>query len=341
MSERAIGEDVRTRVMQQAQGAMALQIAFIAVTNGLFEALGTTATVSDLAARTRLDAGYLQRWCDAAYAFGYLDCEDARYVVTELGRAFAPSAAGTLMPFAVGSVLGAHMTERAAGLMRTGERPGERVLAERETILPMFGPMLEASFAGLFAREIMAGVPAFAEANARAGLVVDLGCGNGWYLRALAAAFPALRGLGLDGFEENVRQAEARAASDGHAARLTFRAGDIYGFRAEEPADVVAMNRALHHVWDQKEKVFGVLRDALRPGGAAVIWEPAWPREQTALREPRRRAMAFQNLNEHVQGNHFLRPDEIEEAFRAVGMRAETRLFAEGTEAVVIGVREG
>jgi hypothetical protein len=50
--------------------------------------------------------------------------------------------------------------------------------------------------------------------------------------------------------------------------------------------------------------------------------------------------MAFQNLNEHVQGNHFLRPDEIEEALRAVGMRAETRLFAEGTEAVVIGVRE-
>ena len=36
-----------------------------------------------------------------------------------------------------------HMAERAAELMRSGERPGEQVLSERQTILPWFGPMLE------------------------------------------------------------------------------------------------------------------------------------------------------------------------------------------------------
>ena len=49
--------------------------------------------------------------------------------------------------------------------------------------------------------------------------------------------------------------------------------------------------------------------------------------------------MAFQNLSEHVQGNHFLRPVEIETAFREVGMVPETFLFAEGAEAVVVGKR--
>lgn len=333
-------EDLRTRVMQQAQGAMALQIAFIGVANGLFDALATDLSIVELTHLTRLDAGYLKRWCDAAYAFGYLDVRDTRCEVTELGRAFATAAQGSLMPFAVQAVLGAHMAERATGLMRTGERPGESVLAERATILPLFGPMLEASFGALFEREILPTLPVFAEVDARGGTVVDLGCGNGWYLRKLAARFPKLRGIGLDGFEENVRQAAERAGAAGLGSRLTFKSGDIYDYTIDEPVDALAMNRALHHVWDQKAKVFAIIRDALRPGGVAVIWEPSWPASIEALREPRRRGMAFQNLSEHVQGNHFLRPDEIEDAFRSVGMRPETTLFADGTEAVVTGIRE-
>lgn len=336
----AISEDLRGNVMRQAQGAMALDVAFVGVVNRLFEALSAAAGASsELAARSRLDAGYVERWCQAAYAFGYLDDQGGSWTLTELGRAFLPDAPGSLMPFAVGAVLGAHMAERATGLMRTGERPGESVLAERETILPWFGPMLEVSFGAMFEREVLPAVAAYRDLEARGGLALDLGCGNGWYLRKLAARYPHVRGVGLDGFEENVRQASERAREQGLADRLSFVTGDIYGYVASEPVDLVAMNRALHHVWDQRERVFSILRGVLRPGGVAVVWEPAWPGELGALREPRRRPMAFQNLNEHVQGNHFLRPDEIEAAFRAVGMRATTQLFAEGTEAIVIGER--
>lgn len=46
--------------------------------------------------------------------------------------------------------------------------------------------MLEGNFSGLFEREICPGVPVFQEINQKGGRVVDLGCGNGWYLRALA-----------------------------------------------------------------------------------------------------------------------------------------------------------
>ena len=113
----------------------------------------------------------------------------------------------------------------------------------------------------------------------------------------------------------------------------------LFDFTVDEPVSLIAMNRALHHVWDRRDKVFGILRDALVPGGSAVIWEPRWPDDRASLRDPRRRAMAFQNLNEHVQGNHFLRPAEIEEAMRSVGLTPRTYLFAEGTEAVVVGTR--
>ena len=332
---------LRETVMKDAQGAVRLSIAYIGLSAGLLTALARLghSDAAGLAQAAGQDAGYVVRWCDAAYAFGLLDEESGGFALTELGRAFLPDAPGTLMPFAVQGVLAAHMAERAAALMKTGERPGESVLAERETILPWFGPMLEAQFGPVFERTIMPALKVYEQAARRGGFAIDLGCGNGWYLMRLARAYPGLRCLGIDGFEENVAQASSRAAAAGLADRVRFAKGDIYGFESPEPADIIALNRALHHVWDEKETVFRILHDHLKPGGAAVIWEPHWPAERAALREPQRRMVAFQNLTEHVQGNHFLRPAEIAEAFRAAGLVPEVFDFLDGREAVVVGTR--
>lgn len=339
----SISKEQRERAMTQAQGAVALEIAFIGIANGLLSLLDRLgkATADQLSAAASVDAGYVTRWCDAAYAFGYLSELEGQFELTELGHAFRPEVPGTLMPFAVQSVLSAHMAERAATYMKTGERPGEKVLAERESILPWFGAMLEGNFGPLFEQQILPQIPAFAEIEARQGVAVDLGCGNGWYLRRLAARYPHIRGIGLDGFEENVRQAQERAAAAGFGARLHFQVGDIYNYTVPERVDLISMTRALHHVWDQKEKVFGILKDSLRPAGMAVIWEPCWPQQRSDLAQPGRRMLAFQNLTEHVQGNHFLHPDEIAEAFRQAGMIPSVHLFANGNEAVVVGRNPG
>ena len=333
---------LRQQVMQQARGALSLDIAYVGVVNGLFSALNRlgSAGAAALAKAAERDLGYVTRWCDAAYAFGYLEeSAPGQFSLSAMGDAFRPEAPNTLMPFAVQAVLSAHMAERAAGLMPSGERPGEKVLAERATVLPWFGPMLEHSFGPMLAREILPNVPVYRDVDARGGLAIDLGCGNGWYLRRLAERYPHLRGIGLDGFQENIDQATRMATAEGVGDRLRFDAGDIYHFNIGEPADLIAMNRALHHVWERKDEVFAILRDHLRPGGSAVIWEPCWPRERSALREPGRAAVAFQNLSEHVQGNHFLHPEEIAEQFEAVGLRPEIHLFADGREAVVTGTK--
>lgn len=337
----AVEDAIKQMVLQQAQGAAALQVAYPGVARGLFDRLWEAALDSGaLADQAGLDAGYCAAWCDAAYAFGYLDEIDGRFSLTPLGRAFARREPDSLFPAAVGAVLGAHMAERAAHYSASGERPGEQVLAERETLLPLFGPMLEQNFGPLFEREILAQVPVFAELDRQGGVAVDLGCGNGWYLRRLARHYPRLRGIGLDGFRENIEQAGRLAAAEGLAERLDFREGDLRQFNVAEPVDLIAMNRALHHVWEAgRDEVFRILRDHLRPGGAAVIWEPAWPGERAALRGSGYRNMAMQNLFEYVQGNHFLRPEEIEAAFTEVGMKAQTYRFRDGTETVVVGRR--
>lgn len=332
-------EDLKKRFRQMAQGALSLDTAFVGVANGLFPAIrkGGSLTVGDLARETGMDKTYLARWCDAAYAFDYLEEKaQGQFCLTALGEAMCPDAADTLMPIAVGAVLSAHMAERATACMRTGEQPGEAVLAERKTILPWFGSMIEASFAPLFSGQILPRLEVFAEVDANGGTVVDLGCGNGWYLVELAKRYPRLRGIGLDGFEENIRQAAEKAKASGLEDRLRFVRGDIRHYPLEEPASVFVMNRALHHVWSDKETVFSFFRDHLASEGSVVIWEPAWPENRADLKDPARRQLAFQGLSEHVQGNRLLSPAEIGQAFSDIGLDSTVLLFANGNEAVIL-----
>ncbi len=337
-------DDLKKQFRGMARATQVLGIAYIGVVNGLFAALQSlrNADAAALAAASAMDPLYVRRWCDAAFAFDLLEADGDSYRLSESGAAMIPGAPATLMPAAAQGVLNMHMAERAAELMRTGERPGEQVLAERKTLLPWFGPMLEASFAKLFEDVICPAVPFFAEVNERGGLAVDLGCGNGWYLRALARRCGGLHGLGIDGFDENIAQATRLAAQEGFGDRLRFVVGDAHQFTLDEPADLIAMNRALHHVWEAGGASFiAKLREKLRPGGAAVIWEPDWPADRAALRLPAFQGLAFQNLAEHVQGNHLLRADEIAQNFAAQGLTPEIFRFGEGQEAIIVARKPG
>ncbi len=335
-------EVFKQQIRQQAQGATRLHVAYIGITAGLFETLRRLqqATSQALAEASHQDPGYLRVWCDAAYAFEYLEVDAETFRLSELGQLMCPSAPDTLMPMVIQAMLSAHMAERAAALLPSGERPGEAVLGERATLLPWFGPMLEQSFGALFEHTICPAVPVFSTVDTQGGLALDLGCGNGWYLRALARRCPHLRAIGVDGFDENIQQARARSHEAGLSDRLQFLQGDLHDFHLPEAVDLIAMNRALHHVWERDQRgIFQWLYDHLKPGGYAVIWEPAWPSERETLRLPTHRGLAFQNLSEYIQGNHLLQPREILEAFHAQGMHTELHEFMEGSEVLVVAQR--
>ena len=72
----------------------------IGVVNGLFAALKQLGAgdVAAIARAARMDAGYVRRWCDAAFAFGYLDAESEVFRLSEMGGAMLPDAPDTLMP---------------------------------------------------------------------------------------------------------------------------------------------------------------------------------------------------------------------------------------------------
>ncbi|MBF0543906.1 MAG: methyltransferase domain-containing protein [Candidatus Riflebacteria bacterium] len=345
-----VSEKMRAEIIARVQGGVSLQIAYIGIKNNLFSALTKmgSASPNDLAKKACVDFDYVERWCGAAFAFGLLDVSsdgkltaekfsDAKFSLTELGEAFLSETPGSLMPFSVQALFSGHLLERASEFMPSGECPGDKVFADRPGLMSIFGPMLESFFVPVFEDQIFPNLPAYKKLESPGAIAIDFGCGNGWFLRRLASHFPYLKGAGFDGFAGSIKEAISLAEKQGFSNRLDFKQGDITDFQFYEKVDFISMNRVLHHVWKKKDKVFASIRNSLKPGGVAAIWEPNWPSDLSELRNSAKRFMASQNLCEHVQGNRFLRTDEIAEEFRKVGMKSDVFTFVNENEAVTVG----
>jgi trans-aconitate 2-methyltransferase len=101
------------------------------------------------------------------------------------------------------------------------------------------------------------------------GSVVDLGCGTGELTRVLHERTGASTTLGIDSSEAMLAQSEEHAG-----AGLSFELGDIAGWSAAEPVDVIFSNAALHWV-DGHAELFARLTEGLRPGGQLAVQMPA------------------------------------------------------------------
>jgi trans-aconitate 2-methyltransferase len=100
--------------------------------------------------------------------------------------------------------------------------------------------------------------------------VVDLGCGPGELTAALLARWPGARVLGVDSSPEMLHKAQALAVP----GRLDFVAGDLAGYRPDEPQDLVVANASLHWIEDHAT-LLGHLLSCLAPGGVLAFQVPA------------------------------------------------------------------
>lgn len=99
--------------------------------------------------------------------------------------------------------------------------------------------------------------------------VLEIGCGMGESLRALAVERPEASFVGVDVSEANIALAER--ARDGHpAGELTFVAGDYATAPIEGAFDVVFADQALHLVSAPTGDLAARLAAHVAPGGALV-----------------------------------------------------------------------
>jgi ubiquinone/menaquinone biosynthesis C-methylase UbiE len=119
------------------------------------------------------------------------------------------------------------------------------------------------------AAEVAAAVPGGAS-------VLEIGCGPG-HLAALLARIPGLRVTGVDLDPGMVVRAEARAGREvgGDRHRPSFLVADVAALPFPDASfDLVVSTFSMHH-WADPAVGLAEIRRVLRPGGRALIWDPA------------------------------------------------------------------
>jgi len=115
--------------------------------------------------------------------------------------------------------------------------------------------------------------------------VLDAGCGPGEVLSRLVTAAPSLRLTGLDidaPMIERARRKAERALRGASARRPAFVVADAAAMPFEDDTfDLVVSSFAVHHWPDPHAGLAEVMR-VLKPGGKAIIWDIAGPRDHTA-----------------------------------------------------------
>ena len=275
------------RVWRYKQGEVVSLMVHLGDRLGLYRAMDGAGwlTPTALATKTGLHERWVREWLRGQAAAGLIEADDD-------AATFALSAEGALvlareedsLAFAAGAFSGGIATpdvvDALAGAFRTGigltfdqQGPGSAHRSAR-----MSGPWARLA---LLQRVIPAlgGVEDWLRADAH---VVEVGCGAGTALLALARAYPASRFEGLDPSRFAIEHAR-RAAAELRLGNVAFRVG-----RGEELAPTAAHHLVMTldclHDMTRPDVVAAAIRRAIRPDGTWLIREirssGAWPQDR-------------------------------------------------------------
>lgn len=105
------------------------------------------------------------------------------------------------------------------------------------------------------------------------GVLVDVGCGPGYLVAAIAKSLPLVSIVGVDISQEMVKAATMNLSSIVRAKRVEFRLGDVQQlpFRDNE-VDFVISTLSLHHWQNPKQALVEICR-VLKPDGQFLIFD--------------------------------------------------------------------
>jgi len=152
-----------------------------------------------------------------------------------------------------------------------------------------------------------------ATANGGSARVLDVGCGTGLVLRAVAARLPGAEVLaGVDAAAAMIEVARARAAGDPvSGSRLSFEQGMAEQLPfPDESFDLVVSAVSFHH-WNDQAAGLAECHRVLAPGGRLVLTDLLWLGLVPALfrgSQHRRRARTRGEVEQLLRGAGFASP---------------------------------
>ena len=175
----------------------------------------------------------------------------------------------------------------------------------------------------VFFQEALAALPQLVADLSGAARVVDIHCGGGRWLIAMARRFPGLELVGVEFEPDSVARARANVEAAGLSGRIEIRQA-----QADKPGPTAEyalayFQYALHQLPDP----VGVLQaawGALKPGGKIVVLD--WPLPETTeeFRTPYGELISGVQLDELYQGTALATRERFRSWFEAAGLPAPT-----------------
>lgn len=227
-----------------------------------------------------LDLDILQSLCDALFSFQILDKKDGRYTLTATGESLARVGRGWF-----DGVYGYQaLMNDLEPLLRKQHEYGRDVKRRSDFIARGSGEV-----------ENWLYFPLAVDAIRRRGCttVLDLGCGEGTFIRTLCTSLPNVHARGIDVAPEPIEEGRAKAAAAGLQDRTEFIVADISQIdRVPEPlrhVEIATVFFVLHELlfWGEQRVVdFLMAFRRLFPGVPLMIFELDRPTPEQMRKRP-------------------------------------------------------
>jgi len=283
----------------------------------LWRELATVHSLEDLLqVHPTWDSTLLEHWLEAGCSLGLLSYNNGGYRTSKLGQAVEEYRLSGLE--ALYAELLRHWNPKFACLpgLLSGQEPKAPLAQEMESELVSQASLASEPF-----------IWPFLQARCREEKwqrVLDVGCGEGHYLRQLAAGFPSLTGVGIELNAQVAARAHDNTAQ--YAGRINILHGNVLALSGQlalaAPFDACLLNNNIYYfASDQRLYLLLLLKRLLRPGGHVLIISAI-----RAAKSPNRpfRTQVPQNLMSFFLACHrgfqgLPRADEITELLRVSG----------------------
>jgi SAM-dependent methyltransferase len=290
-------------------------------------------TEAELGRRSGTEPELVGRWAWGAYSHDLVEIEDGRIRLPE-------DVAQVLLDADRSEYLGGQLQFAAIAsldygilpdVLRTGRplpaRPDRyRAAIERLTLQDI----------GVFFQELLATLPQLVLDLRPGTRILDVHCGGGRWLIAMARRFPGTSLVGVEFEPDSVTRARANVAAAVLSERITIETGDMAAVGHAQEADLVYFQYALHHLPDPA----AVLRSAwsaVREGGWLVALDWYLPSDPDEYRTRMGELLAGNQLDELVQGTRLVTRSEALEWFEHAGLPTPELIdLPSGATAIVV-----
>jgi SAM-dependent methyltransferase len=175
----------------------------------------------------------------------------------------------------------------------------------------------------VFFQEGLAELPDLAASLVRGGRVLDVACGGGRWLIAIARRFPATELVGVEFEPDSVERARRHVHEAGLDERIRVEERSTHDMPFRSEFDLVYLQDALHELPDP----IGSLRmawAAVAPGGRLVVLEWCLPDDPADPQSIQTELLWGIQIDELYQGTRMYTHDGYAELFAAAGVPAPT-----------------